>query len=69
VADRSQRERVPGAHLVSPFPAAPAPLQLSVASVARRVPGRSVEELGPEELDFADPRFPLVAWTHAEKAG
>jgi hypothetical protein len=31
--------------------------------------GLSVEELSSEELDFADPRFPLVACAHAEKAG
>ena len=29
----------------------------------------SVEELSAEELDVADPRFPLVAYAHAEKAG
>lgn len=31
--------------------------------------GLAVEELSAEELDFADPRFPLVACAHAEKAG
>ncbi len=31
--------------------------------------GLSVEELSPEELDFADPRFPLVACAHAQKPG
>lgn len=37
-----------------------------------RVPGArrgpSVEELSAEELDVADPRFPLVACAHSEKA-
>jgi hypothetical protein len=30
--------------------------------------GPSVEELSAEELDVADPRIPLVACAHAEKA-
>jgi hypothetical protein len=30
--------------------------------------GSSVEELSAEELDVADPRLPLVARAHAEKA-
>ena len=31
--------------------------------------GLSVEELSAGELDVTDPRFPLVACAHAEKAG
>jgi SAM-dependent methyltransferase len=34
----------------------------------RRTPNGLAEVLHAEELDFADPRFPLVACAHAEKA-
>ena len=52
MAELSHHERVPGAH-----PACVASLW-----------GPSVEELSAEELDVADPRFPLVACAHSEKA-
>jgi hypothetical protein len=40
----------------------------NVLACAASLWGPSVEELGAEELAVADPRFPLVAWAHAEKA-
>ena len=45
-------ERVPGAHLAC------------IASLW----GPPVEELSAEELDVADPHFPLVACAYTEKA-
>jgi SAM-dependent methyltransferase len=42
MANLSQRERVPGARLISLFRAAPTPLQRVLVSVGRRAPGRNV---------------------------